>query len=129
MRQACGAHARARGGARLNFVIVLAVLCIAGYIGYQFVPLMYRATLFETFMQDTVNTAAITNKQPAWVEQQLRANLDDYGLPTDAQIETSTSEGRLSARVQFTVPLSLLVTTYQYKFDHAAKSNTLTAGG
>lgn len=129
MRQACGAHARARGGARLNFLIVLALLCAAAYVGYQFVPLYYRATLFESFMQDTVNNAAITSKSAAWAEQQLRANLDDYGLPPDADIQTSTSEGRITARVQFTVPLSLLVTTYQYKFDHTAKSATLLTGG
>ncbi|HEX8072172.1 MAG TPA: hypothetical protein VF546_19655 [Pyrinomonadaceae bacterium] len=129
MRQACGAHARARGGARLNFLIVLMLLGVGAYLGYQFVPLLYRATLYETFMQDTVNQAAITTKSPAWVEQQLRANLDDYGLPTDAQIETGAPDGRITARVQFSSPISLVFTTYLYKFDHTVKSATLLTNG
>ena len=131
MRQTCGAAAarRERGGARLNFLLVLIALAVVGYVGYQFVPLLYGASQYKTFMQDTVNNAAISDKPPAWVEQQLRANAELYGVPADALFETSERNNRIEARVMFTRPVPLIVTTYQYKFDNTAKSATLTAGG
>ena len=133
MRQTCGTqtgprHARARGGARLNFLIVLSILVAGGYVGYQIVPLYYRASLLKAFMQDTVNMAAAAGKKGPWVEQQLRGNADDYGVPQDALIETTTRDGRMEAHVQFTSSVPLLVTTYQYTFDHTVKSSTIGVG-
>ena len=130
MWQSCGLRAgHMRGGARLNFLIVMVILIASGYIGYQTVPVFYRASLLESYMQDTVNNAAYTNKSPAWVEQQIRANADDYGLPRDTQIVTGTRDGRMEAHVQFTRSIPLIVTTYQYKFDQTVKSTALVSGG
>jgi hypothetical protein len=134
MWQTCGTRAghvreRERGGSRLNFTIVLALLIIAGYIGYQTVPVFYRASLLQSFMQDTVNNASYLNKNPAWVEQQIRANGDYYGLPPDALIETGLREGRMVAHVQFAHPIFLIVTTYRYTYDQTVKSAALVSGG
>jgi hypothetical protein len=132
MRQTCRAGERARrvrGGARANFLIVMAILIVGGYCAYQFVPVYYHASLLQTFMQDTVNKAAVTNKPPAWVEQQLRASADYYGLPPDALIESTTRSDRLEAHVMYVIPLPLVVTTYQYKFDYTVKSATTLTGG
>ena len=118
-----------RGGTRLNFLIVLTILVVGGYIGYQFVPVYYRATLLQSYMQDTVNNAALAGKSSAWVEQQLRAQADYYGVPPDALIETSMPNNRIEAHVSFVRPIPLLVTTYQYTFDYTAKSATLATGG
>ncbi len=133
MGQSCGTRARAqrqmRGAARLNFLIVLAILAAGGYFGYQLVPVYYHATVLQSFMQDTVNLAAAASKPAGWVEQQLRASADDYGLPPDALIETSARDGRIQLHVKFfrTIPLS--VTTYHYEFDQTVKSATLMNGG
>jgi hypothetical protein len=129
MRQSCEARVRARGGARLNFLIVMTILVVGGFVGFQTVPAFYRAGLLRTYMQDTVNNAAYLSKTPAWVEQQLRANGDDYDMPRDALIEAGERDGRMQAHVQFTRPIPLIVTTYQYKFDHTVKSSALTSGG
>ena len=129
MRQSCEARARVCGGARLNFLLVMTILVGGGFVGFQTVPTFYRASLLRTYMQDTVNQAAWLSKKPDWVEQQLRANADDYGLPRDALIEAGERDGRMQAHVQFTRPISLIVTTYQYKFDHTVKSSALTSGG
>jgi hypothetical protein len=130
MGQTCETRAgHARGGARLNFLLVLAILVVGGYIGYQVVPVFYRASLLQTYMQDTVNNAVYLGKNPGWVEQQIRANSDYYGLPQDAQIETFAQEGRVEAHVQFTRPIPLMVTTYRYKFDKTVKSTGFISGG
>ncbi|HEX8177924.1 MAG TPA: hypothetical protein VF525_00130 [Pyrinomonadaceae bacterium] len=130
MGQTCRTRARqARGGARLNFLIFMAIIIVGGYVGYQLVPVFYRASLLQTYMQDTVNNAAVLSKSPGWVEQQIRANGDDYGLPKDAQIETTNIAGHVETRVQFTRTIPLIVTTYNYKFDHTAKSAGFISGG
>ncbi len=118
-----------RGGARLNFLIVMVLLITVGFLGYQLVPVYYRASLFQSFMQDTVSNAAMLSKPPTWVEQQLRGSAEDYGVPRDAVIEVTPRAGRMEARVAYTRPIPLVVTTYQYKFDYTAKSAALLSGG
>ena len=132
MWQTCGTragHERERGGSRLNFTIVMALLITAGYLGYQAIPVFYRASLLESFMQDTVNNAAALNKTTAAVEKQIKDNSDYYDLPPNTVIEATTHDGRIEAHVQFTRPIPLIVTTYQYKFDYTAKSATFGSGG
>ena len=120
------AKRRMQGGSRLNFLIVMAILIAAAYVGYQFVPVLYRATLLESFMQDTVNNAAVANKGTAWVDQQIRGNAEDYGLPKDALIETRQDNGRMETHVKFTRTIPLVVTTYEYKFDRTVRSSTIS---
>lgn len=126
MRNTCGSVSSGaqRGGARLNFLIVVVVIAALGYVGYHAVPVLYHARTYETFMQDTVNNAAMTDKNPAWIEKQLRDALDDYGLPPDATVKSGVRDGRLEAEVSFTRTIPLIVTSYQYTFDKTVRSST-----
>ena len=118
-----------RGSSRLNFLLLMAVIVAAAYAGYQYVPIAYQGSQLKVFMQDTVNNAVITDKDTRWVEDQLRRNLTSYGAPPDAQITVANRESRVEAHVQYTVPVPLVVTTYEYKFDHTASSTNLLSGG
>lgn len=118
-----------RGGARFNFLIVMAIVAVLGYLGYQGVPVLYQSRNFETFMQDTVNTAAITDKKPAWVEQQLKTALPDYDVPPEAVVTSTINRGRIEAQVQFTRTIPMIVTQYKYDFDKTVHSATSAAGG
>jgi hypothetical protein len=132
MRISCGrlsARRGERGGTRLNFLIVMAIIAALGYLGYQAFPVVYQARNFEVFMQDTVNTAAITNKKPAWVEQQLKTALPDYDLPPEAVVTSTINRGRIEAQVQYTRTIPMLVTQYKYDFDKTVRSVTSAAGG
>jgi type II secretory pathway component PulM len=128
MRVLCGRRSAGgrgeRGGARLNFLIVAAIICAAAYTGYQVVPVIYRADAFETFMQDTVNQAAYTDKNAAWVEQQLRKSFADYDVPADAVVRAVVNNSRIEAQVQFTRAIPLAVTQYSYRFDKTVHSST-----
>ena len=117
-----------RGGARLNFLLVLAVIAALIYVGVQFVPAAYRAWAFERFVQDAVNNAAVTNKPIAWVEQQLRKGFKEHDVPEDATLKVAREGGRITATVRYTRPISLLVTEYEYTFDATARSVTTTDG-
>ena len=121
--------ARERGGAQLKFLLVLALVGAAIYVGVQYVPVAYHARVFESFMQDTVNDAALTDKKSAWVEQQLRRSLEDYGIPDDAAIKAGVNDARMEATVQYTETVSLVFTEYEYDFDTTVRSSTIVAGG
>ena len=47
-----------RGGARVNFVVVILVIALAAYSAYNYAPVAYKAYRFKDFMQETVNKAA-----------------------------------------------------------------------
>lgn len=120
---------RERGGSRLNFLIVTAILAALAYGGYQFIPVAYQASQLKLFMQDTVNNAAFADKKAAWVEEQLRKNLPAYDVPVNARINVANVNARMEARVQYVIPVPLVVTIYQYNFDYTARSANLLPGG
>ncbi|MCA1555546.1 MAG: hypothetical protein LC747_02540 [Acidobacteria bacterium] len=112
-----------RGGARFNLLIVVVVLVAAAYAGYQYVPVAYQASQLKIFMEDTANKAVITDKNAQWVEEQLRKSLPEYGAPPDTLITVVNRESRLEANMQYTIPIPLIVTTYQYKFNYTTRSS------
>jgi len=119
-----------RGAARLKLIIVLAVIAVVGYMGFQYIPVAYQARSFKKFMDEKVTSAAenpeipTDQKGPA-VENQLRSSAKDYGIPTDAKMSHIYQNGGLQVTVQFTRQINLLPGfAYQYKFDHTAKSDT-----
>jgi hypothetical protein len=118
-----------RGNARLNFLIMLAVIAAVAYAAYQYVPVAFQAGQLKVFMQDTVNNAVITSKDAPWAEDQLRRNLTSYGAPPDAVVTVANRSSRIEAHVEYTVLVPLLVTTYEYKFDHTVRSNNLLPEG
>ena len=118
-----------RGNARLKFLLVLALIGAALYVGGQYVPIAYHARVFESFMQDTVNNAALTDKNPAWVEQQLRRGFEDYSVPDDASVKVGVNDTRMEATVQYTQTVSLVFTEYEYDFDKTVRSSTVVTGG
>jgi len=118
-----------RGGARLNFLIVVVVVAAVAYAGYQYVPVAYQASQLKIFMEDTVNKAVVTDKNAQWAEEQLRKSLPEYGAPPNTFITVTNRESRLEANVQYTIPVPLIVTTYQYKFNYTTRSSNFFSGG
>jgi hypothetical protein len=111
-----------RGAARLKFLIFLLVLGSLGYAAYLYVPVAYHAYLFKDQMQHTVDVAVASGYQTTWVSDQLQKSLPEYEVPSDAVITPTTSDNRILVRVQYTKPIEFPGYTYQYEFDHTAKS-------
>lgn len=121
-------RAREFGGSRFNFLLVLALIAAVAYAAYQYVPVAYQASQFKVFMQDTVDSAVITDKNAAWAEDQIRRSLKNYNIPPEALVTVVNREARLEAHVEYIVPVPLLVKTYEYKFDHTTRSSNLLTG-
>jgi hypothetical protein len=111
-----------RGSARLKFLMVIAVIGIIAYTGYLYVPVAYEAYLLKDLMQHDVDLAATQGYPPSWVKDQLTKAGKDYDVPPDAVINPTQRENRVEVRVQFVRPIEFPGFTYQYNFDHTARS-------
>jgi hypothetical protein len=116
-----------RGGTRLKFLVVMALIIGVGYVGYQCIPVIYQYSLYKQAMQDNVDKAAMTGQTATWVKEQLRGNAKEYGVPEDADMTAEQVNGRMQVRVKFTRPIVFPGYTYQYNFDHTTKSTELFA--
>jgi len=113
-----------RGGARAKFIIFMAVFALVIYVGYMYVPVAIDAYYFKDQMQSKVDLAATQGYDTAWVTEQLKKIGPEYNVPPDANISPVQKESRVEVHVQFTRPISFPGYTYDYKFDHTAKSTT-----
>ena len=113
-----------RGGARAKLIIFLAAFGLVIYIGYMYVPVAIDAYYFKDEMQKKVDLAATQGKDTAWISEQLKKSGREFHVPEDAAISTAQNDNRMEVHVQFTRPISFPGYTYDYKFDHTAKSTT-----
>ena len=119
-----------RGAASLRLILVLAVIAVVGYMAFQYIPVAYQARSLKNFMNEKVTSAAEnpaipTEQKGSTVENQLRTNAKDYGIPPDAKISHVYQNGGLQVTVQFTRLVNLLPGfTHEYKFDYTAKNDT-----
>lgn len=130
MSESCGTFSKAdrkgeRGEARLKFLIVVALIALVAYAGYQYVPVAYNAYLFKDVMQSKVDKASAEGRTAEWVKHELTASAPEYGVPSDAVVVTEVRDGRMQANVQFARPVQLPIYTYQYTFNHTVKSTDL----
>ena len=113
-----------RGGARLKFLIVLAIISFVGYGCYQFIPIAFQSYKINDLMQHYVDTAVTMGYPASWVKGQLVKNGPEYGIPPDAVITPAQEDNRIVVRVQFSQPIQFPFYTYNYEFDHTARSAT-----
>ena len=111
-----------RGGARLNFILFMAVVIVGAYVGYLFFPVAYHAYVWKDLMQHKVDVAATQGYPATWVNEQLKKSAVEYGIPPDAVIEATPQDQRIQVRVQYTKLIEFPGYTYEYEFDHTSKS-------
>ena len=113
-----------RGGARLKFLIVVAIIGAVAYAGYQFIPIAYQGYQIKDLMQNYVDTSVALGKPAAWVKEQLVKSSPEYGIPADAIITPTLQDNRMEVRVQYSQPIEFPFFVYNYEFDHTARSST-----
>ena len=111
-----------RGGSRIKFLIVVLIFGAAVYAGYLWVPVQFDAYRFKDLMQHDADVAATQGYPVTWISDQLKKSLAEYNIPSDAVITPTQQENRMAVRVQYTRPIEFPGYTYQYEFDHTAKS-------
>jgi len=114
-----------RGGTRLKFLIIIALLAVVAYSGYNYIPVAYQAYLFKDYMQTTVDKATALGQPADWVVTQLKASGAQYDVPPNADVKAQMNNGRMEARVRFSKPVALPFYTYMYTFDNTVRSTDL----
>ena len=116
------ARPQERGGARLKFVVLVLIIGSVAYAGYLYFPVQFDAYRFKDLMQHDADVAATQGYPVSWVSDQLKKILADYNVPSNAIITPGQQDNRVFVRVQFTRPIEFPGYTYQYEFDHTARS-------
>ena len=114
-----------RGNSRLKFLIIITLVVVAAFVGYQYVPIAFQAYQYKDFMQQTVDKGAALAKTSDWIKEQLGKNGPEYGVPANATMTIEEHEGALQVRVQYKREISLLAYNYEYEFDKTVKSSSL----
>jgi hypothetical protein len=112
-----------RGSARLKFIVVIAIIGMVAYAGYQFIPVFYQAYQIRDLMQHEVDTAVALGKPTSWITEQLVKSGPEYGIPADAVITPTQQDARLELRLQYRQPVEFPGFVYNYDFDHTVKSS------
>lgn len=114
-----------RGNARVKFLIVITLVTLSAYLGYQYIPVAFQSYQYKDFMQQSVDKGAAMGRTSEWLREQLIKSGAEYGVPPNANISIQQNEGAMQARVQFKRPISLPGYTYEYEFDKTVKSSTM----
>ena len=117
-----------RGAARIKFIIILAVVAIIGYMGFQMVPVWYQSSTFKKAMDDSAEMTAASGKSGEWLGSQIKASAKEYcAAPCSLTISQPPAirDGRWSVTVAVKRPVNILPAwTYNYEFEYTAQSRT-----
>jgi hypothetical protein len=105
----------------------MAIMCSAGYAGYLYVPVAFKANTFKDLMQHYTDVAVAQGYKPSWVGEQLMKNAPEYEIPANAIITPTQRDNRIEVRVQYVQVIEFPGYTYNYEFDHTAKSTAFLA--
>ena len=116
-----------RGSGRVQFFIVLTIIIATAYAGYLYVPVAYHAHEYKGLMQQYTDLSGAQGQPLVWIQNQLRKDAPDYGVPQDAIITPVQRDGQVVVRVQFVKPIEFPGYTYNYEFDETVKSTAFLA--
>lgn len=120
-------NASEKGGAGVNFAIVIVILLLVGNAAYQYIPTAYQGETIKQEMQTAVvqglalppSAGDPVKVTKARIEKILTSN----DAPADAFVEVKMNKNMLHARVAYTKKVNLLpfgIYQYDYVFDHTA---------
>jgi hypothetical protein len=75
-----------QGGARLKFIIFIAVFALILYAGYMYIPVAIDAYYFKDVMQNKVDLAVAQGFDGNWVREQLAKSGPEYHVPAEASL-------------------------------------------
>lgn len=106
-----------RGEGRIGFLIALAVLGAAIFVGVKVIPVRIAAYEFRDFIREQCRFAAV-NRDDKDIRNKIVVKAKELEIPLDKKnlrLDRTPSEMIITARYQ--LPIDLKVTTYVYEFD------------
>ncbi len=115
-----------KGSAGAKFMLVLAVMLLAGNAGFNYVPVAYDAESLKTDMGTAVlQGLALPGKMnPADnVKARIAKSIQANSIPANAIIDVKQNGAVLTARVTYSQQVNILpfgIYKYNYQFDYTA---------
>jgi predicted negative regulator of RcsB-dependent stress response len=111
-----------KGSAVAKFVIVLFVLILVSYAGYNYISALYESQALESEIQTAVlqGSAQAGQKAIDIPKARIERVVKEYNLPQDTYIEVKVVNNLVQARVYYKKKVSLLpfgMWDYEYVFD------------
>lgn len=122
-----GARQNERGSARVRFIIILAVVVVVAYMGFQMIPVWFQSSSFKKALDESAEMTAATGKTGEWLKGQVNANAREYcTAPCSITVsQPAIRDGRWQVTVNVKRPVNLLpFWTYNYDFEYTAQSRT-----
>ncbi len=102
-------------------VVYLLLAAIAALVLVKMVPVKVKSAEFNDYMVEQAKFAGRRTTAQA-VHAALLRKADELGLPvTKKDIKVELKGGHLNMRCTYTVPVDLVLYTYEWKFDHAVR--------
>ena len=115
------------GGAGVKLAIVLAIIFLIAYAGYNYIPIAYEGENFKQEMQTAVvqGMAVLPGVTPVdMVKGKLQKAIASNNIPSDALVQVMpTKNNGVTAHVSYTKKVSILpfgIYKHTYNFDHTA---------
>lgn len=124
------------GGSRITLTIVLVVLALSIFAGYNFIPIAFADSEIKTQMQTIATNAVIlpasttNNNQVSWSMAELGRLAQQYEIPKEAfKAEMAGPAVKCTIKLKRKIPiLPFGVYTYEYDLNYTAASAGYAAG-
>lgn len=124
------------GGSRITLTIVLVVLALAIFAGYNFIPIAFADSDIKTQLQTIATNAVILpasttgNQQINWSTTEMNRLATSYDIPKTAfKAEMAGPAVKCSINLKRKVPiLPFGIYTYEYDFNYSAVSAGYASG-
>lgn len=127
-RALCGLQigAAERGGAKLNFVLTLAVLGAMVFTAVKIVPAYFANWQFQDAIQTEARFAIANHKGEDEVRNDVFKKMQELGIPAKRDdIRVSLNEGMVNISLSYTVPVDLQVYQFNLDFHPHADNRTI----
>jgi hypothetical protein len=112
-----------RGEGRLGFVVTLAVVVVAGWIGYKLIPVRINAYQFRDTLREEARYASVHRYSDEEIRKRILEEARSLAIPLDPDdLSISRSQKEVVIRAKYQQPIDLKLTTYIYRFDDEQRS-------
>lgn len=114
-----------RGGTRLTFLIVVALLVGGGYFAYNYIPVAYSGAKYKEEMQRAVDQAAAMGRGVDWINSEITKAGQLNDVPAGAEVRVDKlGQGGYRATAKYTHPINLVFFNYNYNFEESVTSSS-----
>jgi hypothetical protein len=110
------------GEGKAGFLIALAVIGIAAFLGVKIIPVRVTAYQFKDYIEEECRFAAIRGSD-AEVRKHILEKARELEIPLDKDgLTLERTRSHMTIAASYQQPVDLKLTTYVYKFSHSYKA-------